>query len=278
MNEYEEKQEARRQRLLGRAQKARNESTAAYKRSNSYVEMIPMGQPILIGHHSERGHRAALRRSHAAMSKSVELDNKANRLEERAASVGKGGISSDDPDAVVKLKEKLEGLEAQQDRMKKVNRAYRSKGGGNWEAVAALGVSDQAIATMKQNIERYSWERQPYAKWQLSNNLANIKRIKARIAELEDAATVEDVSEKHEGFEFEISDNRVRFYFPSVPSGEVRSLLKRNGFRWAPSVGAWQRQASKNGRAVAEYVLPQLKELMGPGPKEATHDADLHVS
>ena len=63
-------------------------------------------------------------------------------------------------------------------------------------------------------------------------------------------------------------DNRVRFYFPGVPSGEVRSLLKRNGFRWAPSVGAWQRQATGNGRAVAEMVKPQLKELLGPGPNQ----------
>ena len=168
MNEYERKQEERRERLLGRAARARNESTAAYNRSNSYVEHIPMGQPILIGHHSESRHRAALRRSHAAMSKSVELDNKANRLEERADSVGKGGISSDDPDAIPKLKEKVEGLEAQQDRMKKVNRAYRSKGGENWEAVKALGISDEAITAMKETLARFPYYGQPHPGWQLS--------------------------------------------------------------------------------------------------------------
>ena len=43
-------------------------------------------------------------------------------------SVGTGGISSDDPDAVEKLKKKLENLEESQETMKLVNSYFREKG------------------------------------------------------------------------------------------------------------------------------------------------------
>ena len=34
--------------------------------------------------------------------------------------------------------------------------------------------------------------------------------------------------------------NRVRLIFPGKPDYEVRSELKRQGFRWSPTAGAWQ--------------------------------------
>ena len=40
-------------------------------------------------------------------------------------SVGKAGVSSDDPDAVVKLAEKLEKLEQQQELYKAINKALK---------------------------------------------------------------------------------------------------------------------------------------------------------
>lgn len=51
---------------------------------------------------------------------------------------------------------------------------------------------------------------------------------------------------------------RVQFIFDSKPDAETRDLLKANGFRWAPSQGAWQRQLTPAGKAAAERVKQAL--------------------
>lgn len=55
-----------------------------YKKSHSIVENIPLGQPILVGHHSEARHRRDLDNSWRAMGKSVEMTEKANQHESKA--------------------------------------------------------------------------------------------------------------------------------------------------------------------------------------------------
>lgn len=66
------------------ADKARERSDEAFERSEKAVAAIPFGQPILVGHHSEGMHRAAIRRSHQAMDKSVEEMHKAEDHESKA--------------------------------------------------------------------------------------------------------------------------------------------------------------------------------------------------
>ena len=64
--------------------------------------VIPFGQPILVGHHSETRDRNYRKRIHGQLPEErFDASKKAKRRSaERAASVGKGGISSDDPEAV----------------------------------------------------------------------------------------------------------------------------------------------------------------------------------
>ena len=47
---------------------------------------------------------------------------------------------------------------------------------------------------------------------------------------------------------------RVQFIFDGKPDEQTREILKRNGFRWAPSQGAWQRQLTQNGKYAAAEV------------------------
>lgn len=63
---------------------AENKSNAAFKQSHAITDMIPMGQPILVGHHSEARHRKDLDKSWNLMGKGVELSNKAESHESKA--------------------------------------------------------------------------------------------------------------------------------------------------------------------------------------------------
>lgn len=66
------------------ANTAEVQSTAAHKRSHDLVKDIPMGQPILVGHHSEKRHRRTLDQSWNALGKAVALSDKAEQHESRA--------------------------------------------------------------------------------------------------------------------------------------------------------------------------------------------------
>lgn len=55
--------------------------------------------------------------------------------------------------------------------------------------------------------------------------------------------------------------DRVQLTFPDKPSDAERALLKRQAFRWAPSLGVWQRQLTRNGLIAADTVLKQIAEL-----------------
>ncbi|MFC6883523.1 DUF3560 domain-containing protein [Actinomadura yumaensis] len=81
--------EDRADRYAGYGSTAAARSTAAHERSNAAVDGIPAGQPILVGHYSERRHRRAIERSHAAMRRSIEEAGKAEYWADRAAGAAK---------------------------------------------------------------------------------------------------------------------------------------------------------------------------------------------
>src|SRR3546814_8267897 len=95
-------------------------------------EAIPFGQPILVGHHSEGRDRNYRKRIHDTFGKAFDLQQKADHYVKKAAAVGDGGVSSDDPDALAKHMRQVEQLTAKQERMKKNNQVIR-KNKGNAE-------------------------------------------------------------------------------------------------------------------------------------------------
>lgn len=199
--------------------------------------------------------------------KSVEVGQKADYYRSKAEAAEKNAaISSDDPEAVKKLKDKLQKLEDFQNRMKKVNAYYRKNG----TMKGFENLSDEKAAEIDEAVKNdYSWITAPYAPFQLSNNNAEINRLKKRIATLERREETGFVGWQFEGGEAVANqeENRLQLLFDEKPSEEQRSKLKSWGFKWAPSNKAWQRQLNSN----AIYAAGQInfvRPLDGRTPRE----------
>jgi hypothetical protein len=123
---YEQRRQARLARLRQRAASARQEAQQHQHAAHAITQHIPLAQPILVGHHSERRHRRDLDRIHSLLEKSWQAQSKATALDQRAqAAAYNQAISSRDPEALAKLQAKLATLEAKQAEMKRITAADR---------------------------------------------------------------------------------------------------------------------------------------------------------
>ena len=89
---------------------------------------------------------------------------------------------------------------------------------------------------------------------------AERKRLEGRIANLEVRQERGRVEREAVGFRV-IEDpdlDRIQLIFAGKPDEATRAILKRRGFRWAPSHGAWQRHLNTNGRNAARFVESDL--------------------
>ena len=128
---YRERRTRRAERLRGWAEKRRRKSDASFVAAHNAVAGIPFGQPILVGHHSERRHRADLARCDAKMHAGIEHRDKAASMESRADEIERQAdhaIYDDDPDAIDQLRERIALLESQRGRIKTVNADIRKRG------------------------------------------------------------------------------------------------------------------------------------------------------
>ena len=226
MNDYEAKQEDRRDRLNNRADAKAGEAQRLSGTARSVADQIPMGQPILVGHHSQRRHENAIKKMNRAMSAGVEASKEAERLRHAAASVGTAGISSDDPDAIEKLRAQLVAAEERHAALKTARRV-------NPDAVAA---------------------------YQLTNSSARLRDMRKRIAEIEARRAQVTTEKTIKGVRIvdNVEDNRLQLHFPDHPSDVVINALKACGFRWTPSLQVWQRQRSPGAAYAAEHRVLTL--------------------
>ena len=108
-----ESAEARAERMAGYAANAAARSDAAYQRSHQIADGIPFGQPILVGHHSERRHRKDLDRIHNLMGKSIAEGKAAEHYEHRAANAETYQASRESVPVTLRRIEKLAAEERQ---------------------------------------------------------------------------------------------------------------------------------------------------------------------
>jgi len=179
----------------------------------------------------------------------INITAKILRRMERRIWPSKTGIRSGDSDAVQQLEAKIATLTARRDWMKTVNKNIRANAKKNAEdrvtALVALLESKHA------NPRAYAIEllrpdaigRIGFADFELTNIGATIRTAEKRLETLRKAKTTEPLRiDGNNGITLEHNpaEHRVRLFFPGKPDATTRENLKRNGFRWTPSLGAWQ--------------------------------------
>lgn len=252
MNDYEQRRQDRIDRLHEKAEQTRAQSDALSKQSLNMIHDIPMGQPIMSVTDANYRERASnkMRQAVKASEKAAYYEAKAKAAENNTA------ISSDDPEAIAKLTEKLEGLKAAQELMKAVNVFYRKNG----TCHGMEGLSEELAEELDQDVKNGPpWVSVPFASYALSNNNQEIHRVQNRIKKLTESKELGYTGWTFEGGEViaNMDLNRLQIIFDEIPSGELRQELKGRGFHWARSEGAWQRQLTDN----AIYAASRIKAI-----------------
>ena len=206
----------------------------------------------------------AKEKQNAASDRNMEEFQYIQGLLDKIRSTGMGGISADDPQAVSKLEKKLEKLEASQELMKAVNAYYRKHG----TLDGCPHLTERGIENLKADMASgWHYEKKPFQSWQLSNNNAEIRRLKGRIEELTRHKEAAYVGWEFDGGTVEINReaNRLQIFFEGKPDAAVRDELKSNGFRWSPKAEAWQRQLNDTTIRVADRIKC-IQPLSGEKP------------
>lgn len=158
------------------------------------------------------------------------------------------------------LKNKIAQAEKLQEMMVEANKIIRKKaepgigGISKHQQLINMGFTErQATEAMTPDYMR----RTGFPAFALTNNSANIRRMKERLIELEKKEVTPTAEIPFTGGY--ISDNReedrVQIFFDQKPQQAMIDKLKSEGWRWAPSVGAWSRKRTDMAMNSARRIL-----------------------
>ena len=203
----------------------------------------------------------------AAWDKNMENFRKADHYLDMLKRAHTLAVKSDDPEVLDFLRAKLAGLEEAHALMVSANAYYRK----NKTLEGFEGIPADTMAWITRpgvylpggrngDGSPLAFYGKPFPTYELTNSNASIKRVKQRIETLEAVKASKPIEEEHDGYTYRENAEamRVQFWFDGKPDDETRALLKRNGFRWAPSQGVWQRQLNDNGKYAAHRVMEAL--------------------
>ena len=199
----------------------------------------------------------------AAQERNYEFYKDTQKLLDKIRSIENGSdlIKSSDEDCIERLEYKLETLKALQEKMKAVNAALRKKDieEGNLDLME-LGYTEDDIKKIR--TPDFAG-RIGYPAYMLQNNNQDIHRVEERINSLKEIKENGVIEEETENYIYREDSEimRIQFIFEDKPNEETRNILKNNGFKWAPSQGAWQRQLTPNGKHAARRVKEALKAI-----------------
>ena len=261
VEEYKAKRLAKIERIRAAAERARSEGKTSIQQGDSMFKVIPFGQPILVGHHSERRDRNYRDRAWNKLGKGFKLIEKAERLESRAATVeANDAIYTEDPQAVEKLESKLDLLLKEQAEMKRINAALRK--GADFDTLEMSPEHRAELLSVDRHQNYYQPRKKGFPPYMLTSINAKIKTAKQRAQIVEAKQATPDKDEEHDGIrvEWRASENRIRVFYPGRVDLDTFKALKTHGFRVLRSEGEGAFSAYYNQNAayfVKIYIRKQ---------------------
>lgn len=203
-------------------------------------------------------------RQTAQMERHLEEHGRIMAIPDRIAELGRPDrrVSVREPGAVESLDAQIAEAEREQETMKKANSWWRRHGTmrGCPDVPEARG---RAIEMSMQQPGRMS--DKPYPDYELASNRDRIKRLRTKREQIASAkeAGSSSITYGYIGVREDADQMRILVNFPCKPDEQVRSIMKRNGFRWSPTSGAWQRDLTDDGRAALQNALRQIVQIAG---------------
>ncbi len=239
---------------------AREKASGRFEAARHALDGIEPGQPVLVGHHSERRHRRAIARHDSNLRASFEREGMAAHHEQAAATIRASldvSIFSDDPDAVEALEARIREREAEAARIKALNAAIRREQRKGLEPgwLDRIGATEEERQSISRNVS-LGWRHEPAFPSHVLANLrgrieADRKRLQAIKAQQERRCEAE-ASPGGVSIKRFPQHNWCVLTFAEKPGREVLAALRAAGFGWGG--GYWQGRLDKLPAAVAALV------------------------
>lgn len=203
-----------------------------------------------------------------------------NRFIRRMLPYGNGSIiQTNAPNATELLQKKIAELECLQERMKGANKivqkVYKK---GSPEGVTEekrIACANALVEYLNVSLDKalrvlsptdYSGRIIAFERYQLTNNSAEINRLRKRLDEVINLSKKSDSLAQilDNGIEIAIADDgRIEIHFGYKPEENIRKLLRDNAFKFSPyRNNAWVRKLTANAAAVFSRVIkPELEKL-----------------
>ncbi|MGH1339174.1 MAG: hypothetical protein ACRBFS_23860, partial [Aureispira sp.] len=170
-------------------------------------------------------------------------------------------------DTIGQLMDKLDLLQTTQEQMKAVNKLLKGKN------TKTLSLKEKITILVKEGFpkdiitrieESVNGDLHKIPSFYLTNNNANMKRIKDRIAAEEKRQKKYQDGNKTTVFDGlriveNVEENQLQLLFDEKPSEEIRTILKKEGrFRWSRKNRVWQRQLTNNAIYCLKHILKDI--------------------
>lgn len=156
---------------------------------------------------------------------------------------------------LIAAQEKLSDRQARQEFMTAANKIYKSAKMSEVEKLEALLAMGSTEATIYKRLTPDFAGRIGYPTYELTNNGAEIRRLKLRVDDLAKRAAVQATGENKEETTADgvtivenVELDRLQLFYPGKPDGRRIIDLKSRGWHWSPTNQAWQRQLTDAAR------------------------------